>query len=97
LTPKASLDFSTRLTDNFGIAGGVSYYKRTFETDNIEGADWNEANGVVYAEELQYRDYDVTRERLGGSLSLDWRASDTTKLYARGLYSQFSDQEYRGD
>lgn len=97
LTPKASIDFSTRLTDNFGIAGGISYYKRKFETDNIEAADWNEANGVVYAEELQYRDYDVTRERLGGSLSLDWRASDTTKLYARSIYNEFTDQEYRGD
>ena len=96
-TPKGSVDFSTRITDNFGIAGGVSYYRRKFETDNIEAADWNKANGIVYAEEIQYRDYDVERERLGGSLSLDWRASDTTKLYARGLYSQFSDQEYRGD
>src|SRR5690606_23211311 len=44
LTPKASLDFSTRLTDNFGIAGGVSYYRRKFESDNIEGADWKTAD-----------------------------------------------------
>lgn len=97
VTPKGSFDFSKRLSDNFGVAGGISYYKRRFETDNIEAADWNEANGVVYAEEVQYRDYDVQRERLGGSLSFDWRASDTTKLYARGLYSQFKDHEYRGD
>lgn len=98
LTPKASLDFSTRITDNFGIAGGISYYRRKFESDNIEGADWKTADdGTVYAEELQYRDYDVERERLGATLSLDFRASDSTKLYARGLYSQFSDQEYRGD
>ena len=97
LTPKASVDFSTKLSDNFGIAGGISYYRRKFETDNIEAADWNEDGGIVFAEEVQYRDYDVERERLGGSLSLDFRASDTTKLYARGLYSEFSDQEYRGD
>jgi len=97
LTPKAAVDFSTKLTDNFGIAGGVSYYKRKFETDNIEAADWAKANGIVYAKELQYRDYDVERERFGASLNLDWRASDTTKLYARGLYSSFADQEYRGD
>ncbi|MBB4101141.1 TonB-dependent receptor [Sphingomonas kyeonggiensis] len=97
VTPKASLDFSTKLSDTFGIAGGVSYYKRKFETDNIEGADWNKANGIVYAEELQYRDYNVERERFGASLNLDWRLSDTTKLYARGLYSSFADQEYRGD
>ena len=98
LTPKGSIDFSTRLSDTFGIAGGLSYYKRKFESDNIEGADWAETDdGVAYAQELQYRDYDVERKRIGGSLSLDWLASDTTKLYARGLYSQFEDQEYRGD
>lgn len=98
LTPKGSLDFSTRITDNFGIAGGISYYRRKFETDNIEGADWTVSDdGIAYAEEVQYRDYDVERERLGGSLSFDFRASDTTKLYARGLYSKFTDHEYRGD
>ncbi|GAO76835.1 MULTISPECIES: TonB-dependent receptor [unclassified Sphingopyxis] len=97
VTPKGSFDFSTRITDNFGIAGGISYYQRKFETDNIEAADWDEVGGIAFARELQYRDYDVERKRLGGSLSLDWRPSDTTKLYARGLYSRFSDQEYRGD
>jgi len=97
LTPKGSLDFSKKLSDNFGIAGGFSYYKRKFESDNIEAADWDEVDGAVFARELQYRDYDVARERIGGSLSFDWRPSDTTKLYARGLYSQFEDQEFRGD
>lgn len=98
LTPKGSVDFSTRITDRFGIAGGFSYYKRKFESDNIEAADWKQTDdGIAYAEEIQYRDYDVQRKRLGGSLSLDWLATDTTKLYARGLYSQFEDQEYRGD
>lgn len=97
LTPKASFDFSTRLSDSFGIAGGISYYQRKFETDNIEASDWDEVDGITFARELQYRDYNVERKRLGSSLSLDWRPSDTTKLYAKGLYSQFSDQEYRGD
>jgi len=98
LTPKGSLDFSTRVSDNFGIAGGISYYKRKFETDNIEGADWAISDdGIAYAQELQYRDYDVERERFGASLSLDFRAGDSTKLYARGIYNKFSDHEYRGD
>lgn len=98
VSPKASLDFSTRLSDNFGIAGGFTYQRRKFESDNMEAADWAISDdGIVYAEELQYRDYDVTRERIGGSLNLDFRASDSTKLYARGLYSKLTDQEYRGD
>ncbi|TNE42253.1 MAG: TonB-dependent receptor [Sphingomonadales bacterium] len=97
VTPKAGLDFSTRLTDNLGIAGGISYYKRKFETDNVEtGGDWSTGdNGIVYNDEVQYRDYDVTRKRISGALSLDYRASDTTTVYVRGNYSQFDDHEYR--
>jgi len=96
LTPKGSFDFSTRLADNLGIAGGVSYYKRRFATDNIEMDGWDlDDRDNPYADTVEYRDYDVTRKRIGASLSLDYRPSDTTKLYARGLYSQFDDQEYR--
>ena len=97
VTPKGSIDFSTRLTDNIGLAGGVSYYRRKFETDNIEAEGWDVTDaGVVYADEVQYRDYDVERERISASLSLDVRASDSTELYVRGVYSQFDDQEFRG-
>lgn len=95
LSPKGSVDFATRIGEDFGIAGGLSYYKRRFATDNIEAEDWSEEDGIAWAEKLEYRDYDVERERLGASLSLDWRASDATMLYARGLYSRFEDQEYR--
>lgn len=96
VTPKGSVDFATRLSDNFGISGGFSYYKRQFETDNIETGGWKTAeNGVVYTDEPEYRDYDVTRKRIGATLNMDWRPSDTTKLYARGIYNQFDDHEYR--
>jgi len=95
-TPKASLDFSRTFGDRLGVAGGLSYYKRTFATDNIEAEGWNEAdNGVVYADTVEYRDYDVTRKRMGGSLSFDFRATDDTTLYLRLLASQFDDHEYR--
>lgn len=95
VSPKGSVDFATRLGEDFGIAGGLSYYKRRFATDNVEAEDWDNDNGVLWPEKLEYRDYDVERERLGASLSLDWRASDSTSFYARGLYSRFEDQEYR--
>src|SRR3546814_8780358 len=95
LSPKGSVDFATRLGEDFGVAGGISYYRRKFATDNIEAEGWKEEDGVPFFEKLEYRDYDVTRERIGASLSFDWRASDTTELYARGLYSRFEDQEYR--
>ncbi len=96
VSPKGSIDFSTRLGDNLGIAGGISYYRREFETDNIESDDWNNEDApFAFAEEVQYRDYDVERERISASLSFDVRASDSTELYLRGLYSQFDDQEFR--
>src|SRR3546814_695284 len=95
LSPKGSVDFATRLGEDFGVAGGISYYRRKFATDNIEAEGWKEEDGVPFFEKLEYRDYDVTRERIGASLSFDWRASDSTGLYARGLYSRFEDQEYR--
>jgi len=95
LNPKASVNFAYRLTDNLGISGGISYYNRFFETDNIEADDWEIDDGLVYAEEVQYRDYDVERERISGSLGLDIRASESTELYVRGLYSRFDDQEFR--
>lgn len=95
LTPKGSVDFSTRISDNFGVTGGLSYYKRKFETDNIEADKWKQKGDLVYAEEMEYRDYDVERTRISGTLNFDARLSDSTSLYLRGLFSQFDDQEYR--
>ncbi|AKM08427.1 TonB-dependent receptor [Pelagerythrobacter marensis] len=95
LSPKGSVDFATKLSDNFGISGGASYYKRKFETDNVEADGWDEDDGVLFPEEVNYRDYNVERERISANLNFDVRLSDTTALYLRGLYSQFEDQEYR--
>ena len=94
ISPKGSVDFATRLGDNVGVSGGLSYYKRKFETDNIEADDYSDA-GMIFPTEVQYRDYDVERERISASLNFDFRAGDSTKLYVRGIYSQFDDQEYR--
>ncbi|MEO1368580.1 MAG: hypothetical protein AAFX50_15510, partial [Acidobacteriota bacterium] len=47
-------DFAARLTENFGITGGISYYNREFQTDNIEADDWQLEDGQIYAEEVQY-------------------------------------------
>ncbi len=95
-SPKASIDFTVPVSSTFGISGGLSYYDRKTSTDNQEMADWSETDdGLVYAEEVEYRDYDVERERIGASLSADWKISDNTVLYARGIYSKFDDTEKR--
>ena len=95
-SPKGSFDFTLPVSDTFGISGGMSYYDRKTSTDNTEMDDWSETDeGIVYAETLEYRDYDVERERVGASLSFDWKASDATALYARAIYSTFDDTEKR--
>jgi len=95
LTPKGSIDFSRRISENFGISGGISYYRRKFETDNIEADGWNKGDGFTFPEEINYRDYDVERERISANLNFDFQLDDTTQLYVRGVYAQFDDQEYR--
>ncbi len=95
LTPDLSADFAARLTDNFGVTGGISYYDREFQTDNIEADDWQLEDGQIYAEEVQYRDYLVDRERISATLGFDARVGDNTELYLKGVWSQFDDQEFR--
>jgi len=95
VTPKGSFDFATKLSDAVGISGGISYYKRKFETDNIEADDWVDAGGGVFPATVEYRDYDVERERISGTLGLDFKVGGSTELYVKGTFSQFDDQEFR--
>ncbi|WP_394270317.1 TonB-dependent receptor [Qipengyuania sp.] len=95
LSPKGSVDFAYRVSDTLGISGGASYYRRSFETDNIEADDWVEAGDTIFPATVEYRDYDVERERISATLGLDVKAGEATTLYVKGLYSQFDDQEYR--
>lgn len=95
-SPKFTGNFSVPITENFGIAGGASWNRRRFATDNVEADGWNVSDaGVDFAEDLEYRDYDVERVRWGGNLSLDWRPTPGTTLYLRGIYSKFDDTELR--
>lgn len=95
LTPDLSADFAARITENFGVTGGISYYDREFQTDNVEADDWQLEDGQIYAEEVQYRDYLVDRERISATLGFDARVGENTELYLKGVWSQFDDQEFR--
>lgn len=97
LTPDVGFDFATKLSDNFGVTGGLSYYNREFESDNIEADGWQQDGNLIYAEEVQYRDYDVERERISATLGFDARIGSHTELYLKGVYSEFNDQEFRRD
>ncbi|MCY4043935.1 MAG: TonB-dependent receptor [Cellvibrionales bacterium] len=102
VSPKLGLTFTDRLSflgieDALGVAFSSSYYHRDFGSDNVEtGGSWQFDGGVIQGlEEVEQRDYTITRERLGFGLNLDLRYFDNTDLYLRTLYSQFTDDEER--
>ena len=81
----------------FGVAASLAWQERRFGSENIEvdGPEWLFEDSIAYPGELEYRDYQITRKRLSASLNLDFEATENLELYARGLYSDFSDQEFR--
>ena len=82
--------------NNVGVAFGVSSFKREFGSDNVEtGGKWDFDDGEALLEEMEQRDYRITRERSGVTLNLDYKPSDNTDLYWRNLYSEYTDSEIR--
>ncbi|TLX59779.1 TonB-dependent receptor [Stutzerimonas nosocomialis] len=99
-SPKFSGAISERFSlgdgvDNFGVAAALSWQKRDFGSDNVEtGGAWDFENGARL-EEVEQRDYRITRERTGFGLNFDYKPDDVSSYYLRTLYSRFKDTETR--
>ena len=82
-----------------GVAFSYSNGEKTIAVDNFEiDGGWDndlEDSGMRAAEEVEQRDYEVTRERDGVALNLDYRASSASRYYLRTLHSRFTDTEFR--
>jgi TonB-dependent receptor len=84
--PQGSLEYSQRLINSrLGFMANVSYY----ETDR--GSDNWERDG----DEMELRDYDLTRTRLGLSNTIDYRFDQRNEIYLRSIYNRFTDREFR--
>jgi TonB-dependent receptor len=99
-SPKFSGAISDRFSlgdgiDNFGVAAALSWQERDFGSDNVEtdGA-WDFDNGARL-EELEQRNYAITRERTGFGLNFDYKPDDLSSYYLRTLYSRYKDSETR--
>jgi len=80
-----------RFADNkFGILVSGSAMEQERETHNIE-PEYDDG----YLDELQYRAYDTNRERYGLTADLDWKVSNRSNYYLRGLYTNYQDEEIR--
>lgn len=99
-SPKFSGAISDRFSlgdgiDNFGVAAALSWQERKFGSDNVEtGGAWDFEDDARL-EELEQRDYAITRERAGGGLNFDYKPDDSSSYYLRTLYSRFKDSETR--
>lgn len=83
---QGSLELSKRMLNNkLGIMLNSSYYETERGSDN-----W-ERDG----DELDLRDYDLTRTRLGLSGTLDYRFNEKNEIYFRSIYNKFTDREFR--
>jgi len=92
-SPSGSILFADRfLAGKLGVAGGISYEKREFGSDNVEtGGAWKD--GKLAGVEL--RDYLPTRERRAAALNLDYHPDNGSKYFLRSFISDFSDDEVR--
>ncbi len=99
-SPKVSLAGSNIFElDNrrrLGVAAALSWNDRDLQVNNNEADDWEVAdNGSDFSEEFEPRLYAIGRERIGGVLNFDLDVSDSTRLFAYTLYSEFTDTELR--
>lgn len=84
--------------DQFGIALGGSYSDRTYTSYGIYPDDWRPVAGAARGglpTNIKYTDYSLKRERIGATGSLDWRPGENHQFYLRGIYSRFTEDEYR--
>lgn len=83
-----------------GWITSVSYQERDFGSDNFEVGGWSEEEGpsggeAFFAQDFEFREYTITRERLGFSGALEFKPEDDAQYFVRAIFNNFSDQEYR--
>ncbi|PZQ54513.1 MAG: TonB-dependent receptor [Phenylobacterium zucineum] len=83
----------------FGVLLSGSYSQTNRKPENFENVwdvlDRPEGGEVFGVTETLFKDYDTKRTRLGLTGALEYRPNADHRLYVRGTYSQFKDDEYR--
>ncbi|WP_308910868.1 TonB-dependent receptor [Pseudokordiimonas caeni] len=110
MTEKVRPQFSglisnTFADDTFGVLASFSYYNRKSRYDQANTASYfkttDDLDGVNYGEVYFPRNYDQiaqteARERISGTLVLQYRPTDTLEVTVDGIYSRL-DLDYRQD
>ena len=78
------------MQDRLGLLFSASYLNTDRGSDNFE-VEYDDGN----LEDLQLRDYTINRKRWGFNPFIDYRSSETTRFFFKGIFNQFDDQEFR--
>jgi TonB-dependent receptor len=85
--------------DQFGVVAAASYSKRFIDSDLSEPTAYRSftTGGVTRNGPTNFLlyDYRIMRERIGAILNFDWRPTDSTRVYVRNIYNEFTDEEER--
>ncbi|GAB4412387.1 MAG: TonB-dependent receptor [Bacteroidia bacterium] len=73
--------------EQLGVLVNVSHYQNNLGSDNVEREPFDN--------ELELRDYELVRTRLGLSTNLDYRFDANNEIYFRALATRFTDREWR--
>ncbi|MDQ8198344.1 TonB-dependent receptor [Pelagicoccus enzymogenes] len=89
------------ISDNgkWGFLVAPSFQSREYGSHNYEVADaWDQDDDIgphYFPAEVQFREYEIKRERKGLTATIETRPDDETKVYVRTNYSNFTDTENR--
>lgn len=77
-----------------GALFSASYTSTERQTDNYENS-FGSNDGQIFPEEVEFKDYELTRERYALDGRLDFLVSDNMNFFVSGLHSVFKDDEFR--
>lgn len=86
---------NTFFDDTLGFLASGSFFSDDKVTDNVENRWRIESNDEIWSREIDWRNYQLTRENVSLNLRADWRPTDTLEFYANMVFSEFTDFEER--
>lgn len=77
----------------FGLVASANFSLRPLNSENFGSGGPTWTAGIP--NNMQVRDYNLTRTRAGAVLNFDWHAAENLDLFVRTTYSSFADKETR--
>ncbi len=98
-SPKYSLTYGQKYNENFGLVLGYTYQDKHIISNNNETGyePWGIAdNGYQYlSRDWEMRFYDLSRQREGLTVDLDFALDDQTNFFLNYLSNEYTDDELR--